>query len=141
MSIIHQTQPAPWACAETCLAMILGVPAKWVVSNIGLKHGLTNQQEVEYLEERGYECTPLGGRERWRSPWPHDGLYLVAVPSLNNPGGAHRVLLVSDGNANLWLTVIDPNKGREGAAFYPEDAAHGRVPFSPFDIWHVEKVK
>lgn len=44
-----------------------------------------------------------------------DGVYLVAVPSLNNPGGLHQVLCeVFEG----MFIVLDPCKGLEGSKHY-----------------------
>jgi len=46
------------------------------------------------------------------------GHYIAMVPSLNNEGGTHYVVIRRDENGE---TVFDPNRGREGKKWYGED--------------------
>ena len=106
--ITHQTQPTCNTCFSTCLAMIKGDPAGYVVSQIHEWYFNSNElvstrQALDRLE------IPFESFDTADLPYfQKDGVYLVAVPSLNSMGWMHQILCeVFDGQ----FIVLDPCAG------------------------------
>lgn len=111
--IQHQTQPCPFSCVSTCLAMIVGRPAASVIADLHQPYrngDLTLREMLEYLAIKytafySLDCPPLAD----------EGVYLCTAPSLNIEGGNHQILIeVTDDG----YFVFDPVSGREDRKFY-----------------------
>lgn len=113
--ITHQSQPTGNTCFSTCLAMIKGDPATYVVSQIhewyfDSSELVSTRQALDRLEIpfESFDTADL----------PHfqkDGVYLVAAPSLGAQGWMHQILCeVFDGQ----FVVLDPCAGRPDAKYY-----------------------
>lgn len=98
--IVPQQQPTPASCVQTCLAMALGVPVSEVLALYGDK--AMNQQR---LTAALTECA-VYWNQMIHATLIFEGWHFVTVPSLNNRGGNHCILLFSDGGR---LTVLDPS--------------------------------
>jgi hypothetical protein len=120
-AIIHQVQPTPHACNQTCLAMLLGLPVARVLE-VFPSEGMTPRQLHVALDRCHFEWNAFQF-----GTLVCTGLYLMAVPSLNIEAGGHTILFDWRG---CWddSVVYDPNKGREGKRFYSTNPAEGGVP-------------
>jgi len=102
-------------CTMACIAMAADMSYKEVKNAYPEFNGkgMTKRQTLQLLERLNIpnipytDATIFGGR-----------LYLVAVPSLNIPGGMHTILL---DYTSKEIIVIDPNKGYPGRAYYTND--------------------
>lgn len=120
--IMHQTQPTNNTCFSTCMAMIKGDPAGFVISQIHdwyFSGGISTRQALDRLE------IPFDSFDTADLPeFDRNGVYLVAVPSLNWPGGLHQILCEClDG----MCTVQDPAKGLPGSKHYVAALTEGQV--------------
>lgn len=113
--IRHQTQPTCNSCFSTCLAMIKGDPASYVVSQIhdwyfDSSALVSTRQALDYLE------IPFESFDTADLPFfQKDGVYLVAAPSLGQPGWMHQILCeVFDGE----YVVLDPYMNKEDSKYY-----------------------
>lgn len=117
-TITHQTQPTKFSCAHTCLAMLLGEPVDKVRKVLGDNDCGLSDREIH------------AALDRFQFLWNHfvyptmivAGTYLLAVPSLNNLGGSHCIVVQRDDCG--MFKVFDPNKGREGVKVYEEDGSN-----------------
>lgn len=121
MNIVHQTQPTPYSCNQTCLAMLLGAPVEKVLQafpGVPPEGGMRQQDLFVALDRCGFEWNAF-----MFGTIICQGFYLASVPSLNFEGGAHTVLL----EYAQRLVVHDPNRGRAGKRFYrgPEEDCDG----------------
>lgn len=129
MKIVHQTQPDPFSCNHTCLAMLLGEPVEKVLRAFP-GQGMTPHELHTALER----CNFL-----WNAfvfgTMVVDGFYLMAAPSLNVETRGHVILMEWKG---CWDESIihDPNRGREGKRFYSTNPKDGGVPLA----WWTEMV-
>lgn len=116
--ITHQIQPNPYACNQTCLAMLLGVPVEEVLK-VFPGDGMSTRELYDALDR----CRFL-----WNAfifgTLVCDGVYLMTVPSLNFEGGGHTILV----EQAQRLIVYDPNRGREGKKFYSNEGDGVGVP-------------
>jgi len=87
VALVHQTQPTPYTCAHTCLAMVLGRPVEEVMHEVKELAGMNTHDLLNALERYGvmHALTMFGAL------W--SGWQLVTVPSLNVRGGTHKVLV------------------------------------------------
>lgn len=115
----HQQQPTDHTCGQTCIAMLLGVPVEKVTAIWG-ECGMTRAEVYHALER----CCCWWNAFLFDLMTVH-GHYLVTVPSLNNPGGLHYVVVRRDEDGER---VFDPQRGRPGKLFYGEGGQpiHGR---------------
>lgn len=118
--IAHQTQPTMNTCFSTCLAMIKAEPAGCVIDQIHDWYFAGNVSTREALDRVGI---PFESFDTADLPFfQKDGAYLVAVPSLNMPGGLHQILVECfDGR----MTVLDPAAGVDGWKHYVADLTEG----------------
>lgn len=66
----HQTQPSRRSCGQTCVAMLLGIPASDVIADIPDKKGTHGYQLAEYLNARGFRVPTRPLRYRHGDfPW------------------------------------------------------------------------
>lgn len=115
--IKHQTQLTPTSCVPACMAMISGVDQQSIIDDLDRHHGSCGSLHDEFCQwvRLGY----LPQLVPWNS-LRHGIVMLATVPSLNIPGGMHRIVI----DLRDVLTVYDPNKGRDGRRFYTEDSLH-----------------
>ena len=111
--IMHQTQPTNNTCFSTCMAMIKCVPVGAMVDRIHdwyFAGEVSTRAVLERLEIpfESFDTTDL-------PKFGRDGVYLVAVPSVNQPGWLHQVLCECfEGR----FVVHDPCRGRRGTKHY-----------------------
>ena len=55
--ITRQQQPSKNSCGQTCIAMLLGIPAVDVIAEISDARGTIARQLADYLNARGYRVT------------------------------------------------------------------------------------
>lgn len=117
--ITLQTQPTPTSCVQTCLAMILGVPALDVLAAYPQPMGVI--ELLVALSDCGVLFNAVSAGPLWFEP-----CYTLGVPSLNFPGGMHQIIVdISRRNENRdW--VFDPNSGREDVKTYAPDGSNLR---------------
>ena len=100
--IVLQKQPTPVTCVQTCLAMALGAPVEQVIERYG-QAAMGHKQLISALTECRFAFNQVIYGTLITSGW-----YFVTVPSLNNPGGSHKVLMHADiGGAGF--TILDPS--------------------------------
>ena len=117
--IIHQTQPTYNSCVVTCLAMLAGKKAEEVVAKHHHRYWESPPSIISIMEDLDIVAVPVGHG----SPicWGH--VYLLCMPSLNNPNGTHQIIVDLNNNS---VAVFDPACGRikqdgKKAKFYTED--------------------
>lgn len=117
--IEHQTQPTRRSCGQTCVAMLIGVPAVEVLGAIQEGRGTTGKQLIAYLRQRGWTARgPVRG-----TPFSFpDQLAIARVIWHENRARTHWV--VWDG-----ARVYDPDQYGGAARTTPAAivAANGRV--------------
>lgn len=103
-----------WDCVIACIAMwanipyeeVLEVAAKLNISFTGEKDGVSTVHEYMILKKLGKDTMNIQNA--------YGGLSgILSFPSLNNPGGAHAVFYHDQ-------KIYDPQTGREGKLWYPE---------------------
>lgn len=111
--ITHQTQPTSNTCFSTCMAMIKGDPAGHVVSQIHDWYwsGSVSVREALDKLEIPFQSFDTADLHVFKG----NGVYLVAVPSLNQPGGLHQILCEC---FEGMYVVHDPCKGLAGSKHY-----------------------
>ncbi len=96
----HQTQPTPFTCVHTCIAMVLGRPVKEIIEEVGLPHGMTQLDLVNALERYNLAYAMTAFHALWY------GWQFVSAPSRNVRGGSHQILVhYSEGE----YRVLDPS--------------------------------
>lgn len=114
-------QPTPQTCVHACLSMVTGVPVGELVDRFGDK-GQPFEVEAAVLIENG-----IFPDARYSSGTAMPvGFYFCSAPSLNIPGGLHRIVV--ELNESYDFIVHDPNTGRDGVKAYPHNALHGGEP-------------
>ena len=102
--ITPQTQPTPSTCVQTCVAMVLSVPVAEVIARYG--DGPMNQQLMcNVLTQCGVVWNQMT-----QGTMVHEGWYLATVPSLNNRGGNHQILVRF--TSHDGVCVVDPAIGQ-----------------------------
>lgn len=103
MAIKLQKQPTNWSCVHTCLAMLLDEPVEEVIKAIDIDRGLTQKEIIVQLEKFRicFNCYVF-------ADLLHTGYYLMTVPSLNNVGGQHEILVHYNFHKNKFR-VYDPS--------------------------------
>lgn len=115
----HVMQPSPHTCGHACLAMVTGLDVQSIIARFG-EAGINDDIEAIVLTESG--IYPVAIPETAFMPaLPFHGVYFATVPSLNIPGGAHRLVIEANPD-EAEFEVHDPNAGREGKLFYPLNA-------------------
>lgn len=100
-----QTQPTPVSCVHTCLAMGAGVLARRIPTDLGhdLNEPLSHRELLAGWEHYG---VPYAELKTTRLVLP--GWYFLTVPSLNERGHSHAILVRYDPDAVQIFTVLDP---------------------------------
>lgn len=123
--ITLQTQPCPFSCVSTCLAMIVGRPAASVIAELHQPYrdgDLTLREMLEHLNIRYTAFYSLDF-----PPLADEGVYLCTAPSLNIESGNHQILIeVTDEG----YFVFDPVCGREDRKFYVPRGHAERYPLA-----------
>ena len=101
--IKHQTQPTNWSCCHTCIAMVLGEPAQKVIEALGIERGLSEKEFQFALQKFNIAHNLFVYGEIL-----YTGYYFMTVPSLNNDGGHHKIL-VHYNNKTSRFRVFDPS--------------------------------
>lgn len=118
--ISHQQQPCGLSCFSACMAMILHRPVDQVREEIHAAYREDGMSLGEFLDLFGVPFTEF--QTAGRNNIDRDGIWVVAVPSLNLVGIMHQVLVeyLPD---KIWA-VFDPNEGKEGKKFYTASDSH-----------------
>ena len=111
--ISHQMQPCPYSCVSTCLAMIVGRPARAIIEEMHQSYRDGELTLRQMLERLGVEYTAFFSLDC--PPLANEGVYLCTSPSLNIEAGNHQILIEV---TNTGYFVFDPVRGREGRKYY-----------------------
>lgn len=123
--ITHQMQPCPYSCVSTCLAMIVGRPAKEIIEEMHQPYRDGDLTLRQMLERLGVEYTAFFSLDC--PPLADEGVYLCTSPSLNIEGGNHQILIeVTDSG----YFVFDPVQGREDRKYYVPRGQGNGDPFA-----------
>ena len=122
--IIHQTQPTHNSCVVTCLAMLANKQAIEVVRSHHNRYWESVPSIISIMEDLDIVAVPVGHG----SPLCYGHVYLLCMPSLNNPAGTHQIIVDLNNDS---VTVFDPACGRikqdgEEANFYTEKTVFER---------------
>lgn len=111
--IEHQTQSDPNGCVFACMAMLSF--GEWSQDKIRLAMDDETSLRAEFLQ-----LTRMGlwGEFCFDSCLRIDAVQLLTVPSLNNLGGNHRVIVDTRNDERL---LFDPNHGYHGRKWYRFD--------------------
>lgn len=101
--IFPQTQPTGSTCVQTCIAMVLGVPVADVIARYG-DEPLNQQRMAHALTECGVVWNQMTN-----GTMVHEGWYMATVPSLNNRGGNHQIMVRF--TSHDGVCVADPARG------------------------------
>lgn len=107
------------SCMAACMAMVAGVTIEKVFEVMQDIHA-TPYSEYEAmigLVRLGVLPIQIIGRE-----FPRADLYMVAVPSLNNPGGTHAIIIDL---RHGCMEVFDPQNGRPDRKYYTRENISG----------------
>lgn len=97
-------QPTPVTCVHACLAMALDVPVEKVIERYG-PDAMSHKQLISALNECRFYYNQMVYGTLVASGW-----YFLAVPSLNNRGGSHQILVHNNADAGCsGFTVLDPS--------------------------------
>lgn len=111
--ITFQQQPDDKTCVSACLAMLLDVPVDQVVREFHDGYMARETAVDTFLGGFGIKAEPCYSAK----PAPvENGLYLVAVPSLNIPATTHQVIFDSRDLEDFHF--YDPQRGRPDRRFY-----------------------
>lgn len=105
-----QQQPCQISCVCTSIAIILGLPAQVVINNYHKKVWEEGYSISDILTEYGIEFFYFNSAKRNGLNDVESGYYLVAVPSLNNLGGMHQMVVELDAKEQR-MAVLDPQEG------------------------------
>ncbi len=111
----HQQQATNTSCVAACIAMVTGIDQLRIISQMEKHDGGRSSMHDEFRQwvRMGYlpRRLPYGDLR-------HGAVMVATVPSLNIPGGNHRIVI----DHRKCLKVLDPNEGREGKLFYTADS-------------------
>jgi len=99
--------------------MVTALPVESIMERFG-NHGLDDETTVTVLSEMGIH--PINIPHIAGPLFIEGATYLASVPSLNNLGGAHAIIIEVGEIGDA--TVYDPNEGRDGTQWYRRDALH-----------------
>lgn len=104
--IKHQTQPTPFSCIATCLAMLMNRSAHYVDKEFTQAYAEQKVDVPMALAPFGIMCKPhfSAGIHNLNT----GSLYLATVPSLMTSGLFHQIII--DTRAGI-VEVYDPGKG------------------------------
>lgn len=112
MELINQINDQ--SCVHACIAMVTGTPLMEIWERYPFP--LTPKHELTLLIEG--RAWPVE-QSQFTNQFPLCGVYLVSVPSLNVSGVLHRVVVMV---GETEVRCLDPQRGREGKAFYSDDS-------------------
>ncbi len=117
--IIHAAQTCDKSCGIACVAMVSGIAPSTIERWSGRPE--TDALSIECLLVK----VRLHSRLEFSNQLFEDRVYIVAVPSLNIPGGMHYIVIDTrlfnlDENGPDWI-IFDPNWGLEGKKFYTHE--------------------
>lgn len=114
----HQTQPCPYSCVCTSIAILAGVPAAEVVAKYhqGYRDGTVTVRQM--LDDFGMKFVTFDSLDG--GDLSEEGAYLVTVPSLNFTAGNHQIVIAVTEDDYY---VIDPVKGLEERRYYVKRGA------------------
>ena len=106
-------------CVAASMAMVAGVPIERVfeVMEAISKPPYSEHDAMKGLVKLGVLPIQVLGRE-----FPHAALYIATVPSLNNIGGTHSIVIDLRHDE---MEVFDPQNGRLDRKFYTKENLSG----------------
>ncbi len=110
--IDHIVQPTDDTCTSACLAMMLKMDVLKVIQGFYDKHKSGDADATMYLDLTGLHYRKCYSNETDLEP---GYVYLLAVPSLNEEGMLHNIVVdcVQEG----WY-ILDPNDGKPDKLSY-----------------------
>lgn len=126
----HQTQPTHDSCVVTCCAMLASKPAKMAYEHFHEKLWDRTVNTEWILQSLGIESR----RTFYEGGHVFKGhVYLAAVPSLNEPGLMHQIILDC---RHEPLIVLDPAQGLPDRKYYAWEPEKGVDPLAvPLISW------
>lgn len=98
-----QKQPNNWSCCHTCIAMAMDVPVEQVIAKSKKQYGLSELEFTQLL----HDCHIVFNKFVYGNMM-YTGYYFMTVPSLNNVGGMHKIIVHCNCDTGK-LTVFDPS--------------------------------
>lgn len=122
--IKFEQQPDSVTCVSACISMITGIEIGKVIAefHVAYSSSPSSVNPYTYMKSLGMpieQCYTLEDLD-------DDYVYIVSVPSLNNIGGMHSIVIYWSPDTvasfdDSDTIVLDPNKGRQGAKWYHFD--------------------
>lgn len=133
-------------CAHACLAMVTGESIEDIIIELG--NGGDKEKEQDGLTERAllrflvnHMILPEA-RQTIGNPFYDYGVYKVAAPSLNRAGRLHSLIVTQ--RPKNGLSIYDPNDGREGVKWWPQNTMMDKnadMPFSYTEVWRLHDMR
>lgn len=117
----QQTQPTPFSCTATCVAMAVGLPVESM--GVVLDNCLDTGDFGVWLAERGIWMRRGIFIDGHGEQFKAGALYMIGVPSLNLTGSTHCVLMDTRVPTGEKALIFDPNFGRDGLRVYSKNIA------------------
>lgn len=116
--IILQQQPCQTSCVCTSIAMLLNIPAALVIKEHHEEYRNGKKNITDILDFYGVHYLEFySGRSCKLGEEILTGYFLGTVPSLNNIGGFHEILVGFDDEEFEWQ-IADPQAGVDGVKYY-----------------------
>lgn len=136
--VVMRTQPTPNTCVHACLAAVTGADVHNLIRRFGDK-AIGKDEERCVLIEHGLFPVARDHEYFFNTP----ATYLITMPSLNRPGGSHRLVAINDG---VKQRVLDPMEFYgESVRYYPQDILdvtyNGELDRSFFEITELDMFK
>lgn len=134
MPLKHIQQVDNQTCTSACLAMMLNEPIMTIISEFHMDWVNVKTDPVRYLKSKGVDVTPL-------TPFTKilgDGMYLTAVPSLNEEGTLHHVVVTFKDSE---MKIFDPNQGRDGKKYYVNNLQQKKNELEVYFTHHIYELK
>lgn len=111
--IVHQNQSLDNSCQSASVAMLLNIPESVVVEEFHSLYRAGELKTSDYLKSKGAPVIIPDAED----PFLEVGYsYLLSVPSLNERGGLHGIVIYYAEDTSLC--VFDPQYKKEGKLYY-----------------------
>ncbi len=113
-----RTQTLQNSCVSACIAMLADVDEQVVSSEFNEDYHMAPELTMyKMLAKYGIEAVPsssYGSTMYWGQ------CYLVSVPSLNDSGGTHQIIVDLRFGAEALKSIYDPQEGNPGCYHYKD---------------------
>ena len=119
--IVHQKQIDDKTCTSACIAMLTGRSIEEIIKDFHEDFLDDKIYASSYLQAQGFKVRTYPSEVK---NLVYGFVYLLAVPSLNIPGGLHSII-ADIREKDKDPVIYDPQEGREGKKFYKWKDADG----------------